>query len=158
MTSSAYVWEPCFRARIKNVQSAYQNAYEFFQKFMGEALVSGFGTKQPLQQLKFLLLWLLCQWLYYKNKIGGKILLTNQNHFSGFYFFKKKRTKRRTGNDIWKLCWWNSCYSSWNSYWLLFYVVLAGNNDPFRVTPSTSSELYRYSVSGGPALITVLVF
>ena len=71
------------------MQNAYQNAYEFFQKFMGEALVSGFGTKQPFQQLKFLLLLsLLCQWLC--DKIGGKVLLANQNHFSGFCFFKKK--------------------------------------------------------------------
>ena len=53
---------------------------------MGEALVSGFGTKQSLQQLKLLLLsWLLCQWL--SDKIGGKILLTNQNQF---LFFQKK--------------------------------------------------------------------
>ena len=40
----------------------------------------------------------------------------------------------------------------------LFYHALAGNNEPFRVTPSTSSGQYRYSVSGGPVLTTVLVF
>ena len=57
-------------------------------KIHGRALVSGFRTKQRLQQLKFLLfLWLLCQWLC--DKIGSKILLMNQNHFSGFCFFKK---------------------------------------------------------------------
>ena len=66
---------------LKKMQTAYQNAWEFFQKIMGEALVPGFGTKQPLQKLKF--------WL--------------------FWFF-------------------------------LFYIKLAGNNEPFRVTPSTSSE------------------
>ena len=97
MTSSAYVCEPCFRARIKNVQNAYQSAYEFFQKFMGEALVSGFETKQLLQQLKFLLLlWLLCQWLC--DKISGKILLISQNHFSGVLFFSKKKTKKTKGH------------------------------------------------------------
>ena len=38
-----------------------------------------------------------------------------------------------------------------------FYLALAGNNDPFRVAPSTSSRLYRYSVSEGPTLTTVFV-
>ena len=76
MTSSACICEPGFRARIKKMQTAYQNAWEFFQKIMGEALVPGFGKKQPLQKLKF--------WL--------------------FWFF-------------------------------LFYIKLAGNNEPCRVTP-----------------------
>ena len=40
----------------------------------------------------------------------------------------------------------------------LFYLALGGNNKPFRMTPSTSSGKYRYSVSGGPELTTVLVF
>ena len=31
----------------------------------------------------------------------------------------------------------------------LFYLALGGNNKPFRMTPSTSSGKYRYSVSGG---------
>ena len=54
------------------------------------------------------------------------------------FFFSK--TKRWTGNGIWKLCRWNSCYSHWNSQWLLFfYLAVAGNNQPFRVTPPTSS-------------------
>ena len=35
--------------------------------------------------------------------------------------------------------------------------IAAGNNEPFRVTPFTSSGYYRYSVSGGPALTTVSV-
>ena len=38
------------------------------------------------------------------------------------------------------------------------YCFLTGNNEPFRVTRSTSSGQYRYSLSGGPALTTVLVF
>ena len=54
---------------------------------MGKALVSGFWTKQPLQQLKFLLLLLLlCQWLC--DKISGKIMLISQNNFSGILFFQ----------------------------------------------------------------------
>ena len=40
----------------------------------------------------------------------------------------------------------------------LFYLALGGNNKPFRVTHSTSSGKYRYSVSGRPTLTTVLVF
>ena len=47
-----FLSEPCFRARIKNVQSAYGNGQEFVQKIMVEALVSGFGTKQALQPCK----------------------------------------------------------------------------------------------------------
>ena len=42
------------------------------------------------------------------------------------------------------------CYSCY----CLLYLIWAGNNEPFRVTPSTSSGQYRYSVSGGPALTT----
>ena len=44
-----------------------------------------------------------------------------------------------------------------NDYYL-FYFLLVGNNEPYRMTPSTSSGQYRYSVSGRPALTTVLVF
>ena len=40
---------------LKKMSTAHQNAWEFFQKIMGEALLAEFGTKQPLQQLKFLL-------------------------------------------------------------------------------------------------------
>ena len=88
MTSSAFIYKPCFRARIKTVQNTYQNVQEFFQKIMGKTLVSEFVTKQPLQQLKFLLLLgLLCQQLC--DKISCKILLISQNHFSGFLIFQK---------------------------------------------------------------------
>ena len=53
------------------------------KKIMGEALLSGFGTKQPLSQLKFLfLLWLLCHELF--DKISGKLLLINKNIFFRF--------------------------------------------------------------------------
>ena len=49
-------------------------------------------------------------------------------------------------------------YVGGNSYcyhdYCLLYLIWAGNNDPFRVTPSTSSASYRYSVSEGPALKT----
>ena len=70
------------RMHIKMIRNSSQIPW-------GLALVSGFGTKQPLQQLKFLLLlWLLCQ--QFCDKISGKILLINPNHFSGFRFFQKK--------------------------------------------------------------------
>ena len=49
MTSSACICEPGFRNRIKYMQIAYQNAREFFQKIVGQALVPGFGTKQFLK-------------------------------------------------------------------------------------------------------------
>ena len=56
----------------------------------------------------------------------------------------------------------NSLFSNLNFYcyydYCLFYLILTGNNEPFRVTPSTASGWYSYSVSGGPALTTVLVF
>ena len=41
---------------------------------------------------------------------------------------------------------------------IIGYPVLAGNDESFRATPSTSSGQYRYSVSGEPVLTTVLVF
>ena len=40
---------------LKLPECTYQDAEEFFQKIMGEALVSGFGTKQPLSQLNILI-------------------------------------------------------------------------------------------------------
>ena len=41
-----------------------------------------------------------------------------------------------------------------NDYYF-FYLTVAGNNEPYRVTPPTSSGSYRYLVSGEPALTTV---
>ena len=41
--------------KIKKVHTAYHNLLKLFQEIVGEPLVSGFGTKQPLQ-LKLLLL------------------------------------------------------------------------------------------------------
>ena len=54
MTSPAFTCGPRFKARVKTVDNEYQNAKESLQKIMGEILVSQFGTKQSLQQLKFL--------------------------------------------------------------------------------------------------------
>ena len=45
---SACICELGYRARIKKVQTTYQNAQEFFQKVKGKVLVSGFGSKQPV--------------------------------------------------------------------------------------------------------------
>ena len=40
----------------------------------------------------------------------------------------------------------------------MFYLILAGNNKPFRVTPCAYNGYYRYSITRGPALKTVLLF
>ena len=40
---------------------------------------------------------------------------------------------------------------------IIICFMLAGNNEHLRVTPSTSSEKYRYSVSGGPTLTTTVL-
>ena len=53
----------------------------------------------------------------------------------------------------------NNLFSNLRSYCCYdYYLVLAATNEQFRVTPSTSSAQYRYSVSGGPALTTVFLF
>ena len=39
----------------------------------------------------------------------------------------------------------------------LSYYLRADSNEPFRVTPSISNGLYRYSVSGRPALTTAVL-
>ena len=49
------------------------------------------------------------------------------------------------------------CSVGGNSYYCyhdfcLLYLILSGNNEPFRVTPSTSTGQYRQSVSGEPVL------
>ena len=57
MTSSAFICEPCSRARIENFQNARIKMLSKSSKtIMGDALVSGFDTNRPLPQLKFLLL------------------------------------------------------------------------------------------------------
>ena len=64
-----------------------------------------------------------------------------------FFFFK---TKWRISSGIWKLCRWKFLFLlSLLFLYYYYYLVLAGNNELFRVT---------YSVSGGPALTTLLVF
>ena len=86
--------------------------------------------------------------------------MINQNHFSGFLCFFSWKLKGKLA----------LAYESYaggvliviliempNDYYL-FHLVLAENNESFRVTLSTSNVWYRYSVSGGPALTTVLVF
>ena len=51
LTSSFIICEPCFRARIKNVTSAYvSECLGILPKNQGETLVSGFGSEQRLQQ------------------------------------------------------------------------------------------------------------
>ena len=46
-----YICEPGFRARIKKVKTAYVlECLRILPKNEGEALVSGFGSEQPLQQ------------------------------------------------------------------------------------------------------------
>ena len=37
---------------------------------------------------------------------------------------------------------------------IIFFLILTGNNEVFRMTPSASSGSYRYSVFGGPTLTT----
>ena len=157
MTSSSFTWEPCFRARIKNEQNGYQDTYKFFQKTSwGRHYCQGLGQNSLFSNLNSF-----CYDYYVSNsviRVVVKFCWSAKIIFRVFCVFFLK-TKRRTGGGIWKLYWWTSyCYSYWNSKWLLFYLVLAGNNEFFRVTPSTSSGQYRYSVSGEPVLTTVLDF
>ena len=71
----------------------------------------------------------------------------------GFYSYLKLKGELALADES---------YAGGNSYfyahYYLFYLVLAGSNEPFRVTSSTSSGKYRYSVSGGTALTTVSGF
>ena len=49
-----------------------------------------------------------------------------------------------------------------NSYcycdYYVFYLVLAGDNEPFRVAPSAFNGYYRYPVSGGSAFTAEFFF
>ena len=57
-------------------------------------------------------------------------------------------------------------HKSWNaggsSYcycdYYVFYLVLAGDNEPFRVAPSAFNGYYRYPVSGGSAFTAEFFF
>ena len=64
-------------------------------------------------------------------------MLIKQNRFSGFMwfiFFLKSKGELALAYESWaggsSYCYCGFC---------LFYILLAGNNEPFRVTPSASS-------------------
>ena len=65
-------------------------------------------------------------------------MLIKQNRFSGFMGFIFFSKSNREMALAYESCAGGSFYSYFDYY--LFYILLAGNNEPFRVTPSTSNE------------------